>query len=193
MGRPQTCCNSIPWVMFNWSAAVSAQLQYSKTSQFVGPAWSIADSIAYHHSKSVSSQYVYAYSYDLLILREVVQRMAGVEVTEEMTGDQIEAMGGGELLKQEVRRLWTAFSFVTWPLSLSLLLPTVPFWSVLLHIFSSTEDLPVPSPPVFVSVTFSHFFRPVNTSINQNFYSTNIPGKWELKAKIPTFLLHFKQ
>ncbi len=41
-------------------------------------------------------------SYDLLIVREVVQKMAGIEVSEEMTDDQLEAMGGGELLRQEV-------------------------------------------------------------------------------------------
>ena len=38
----------------------------------------------------------------MLILREVVQKMAGVEVSEEVTEDQLEAMTGGELLKQEV-------------------------------------------------------------------------------------------
>ena len=41
-------------------------------------------------------------SYDLLILREVVQKMAGIEVSEEITDDQLEAMGGGDLLKVEV-------------------------------------------------------------------------------------------
>ena len=57
-------------------------------------------------------QYVTLYwliprSVDLLILREVIQKMAGIEVSEEITCDQLEAMSGGELLKQEVRRnLW---------------------------------------------------------------------------------------
>ncbi len=44
-------------------------------------------------------------SYDLLILREIVQKMAGIEVSEEITDEQLEAMGGGELLKQEVSNL----------------------------------------------------------------------------------------
>ena len=41
-------------------------------------------------------------SYDLAILREVIQKMAGIEVSEEMTSDQLLAMCGGELLRQEV-------------------------------------------------------------------------------------------
>lgn len=49
------------------------------------------------------SLYFVASSYDLLILREVIQKMAGIEVTEEMTQDQLAATGGGELLKGEVR------------------------------------------------------------------------------------------
>lgn len=41
-------------------------------------------------------------SYDLAILREVIQKMAGIEVSEDMTNDQLLAMCGGELLRQEV-------------------------------------------------------------------------------------------
>lgn len=41
-------------------------------------------------------------SFDLLILKEVVQKMAGIEITEEMTMEQLEAMTGGEQLKAEV-------------------------------------------------------------------------------------------
>lgn len=41
-------------------------------------------------------------SYDLAILRDVIQKMAGIEVSEEMTNDQLLAMCGGELLRQEV-------------------------------------------------------------------------------------------
>ncbi|ESO04771.1 hypothetical protein HELRODRAFT_191720 [Helobdella robusta] len=40
-------------------------------------------------------------SYDLYVLREVIQKMAGIEVSEEVTDDQLMAMAGGELLKQE--------------------------------------------------------------------------------------------
>lgn len=43
-------------------------------------------------------------SFDLLILKEVVQKMAGIEITDEMTSEQLEAMTGGEQLKAEV---WT--------------------------------------------------------------------------------------
>lgn len=41
-------------------------------------------------------------SYDLLVMREVIQKMSGIEVSEEATADQLDALNGGELLKQEV-------------------------------------------------------------------------------------------
>lgn len=41
---------------------------------------------------------------DLLILKEIVLRMAGVELMEQITPDQIEAMSGGDHLKTEVRK-----------------------------------------------------------------------------------------
>jgi len=37
-----------------------------------------------------------------LILKEIVQKMAGIEAAEEMTSDQLDAMAGGDLLKNEV-------------------------------------------------------------------------------------------
>lgn len=40
-------------------------------------------------------------SQDLLILKEIVQKMAGIEAAEEITSDQLDAMAGGELLKGE--------------------------------------------------------------------------------------------
>ena len=40
-------------------------------------------------------------SLDLLILKEVVLKMSGIEAAEEMTEEQIDAMAGGELLRQE--------------------------------------------------------------------------------------------
>lgn len=43
-----------------------------------------------------------ASSLDLLILKEIVQKMAGIEAAEEMTSDQLDAMAGGDLLKNEV-------------------------------------------------------------------------------------------
>ena len=41
-------------------------------------------------------------SFDLLVLKEVVQKMSGVETSEDMTLSQLEALAGGELLKAEV-------------------------------------------------------------------------------------------
>ncbi|XP_053229209.1 THO complex subunit 2 [Podarcis raffonei] len=49
----------------------------------------------------VANQLKAGKSFDLLILKEVVQKMAGIEITEEMTMDQLEAMTGGEQLKAE--------------------------------------------------------------------------------------------
>ena len=40
-------------------------------------------------------------SLDLLILKEIVHKMSGIEASEEMTNEQIDAMAGGDLLKQE--------------------------------------------------------------------------------------------
>ena len=42
---------------------------------------------------------------------KIVQKMAGIEISEEITEDQVVAMSGGELLKQEVRlyRRWPVF------------------------------------------------------------------------------------
>ena len=42
------------------------------------------------------------FSLDLLILKEIVQKMAGVEAAEDLTIEQLNAMAGGELLKVEV-------------------------------------------------------------------------------------------
>lgn len=47
-------------------------------------------------------QFYFYISLDLLILKEIVQKMAGIEAAEEMTAEQLEAMAGGELLKGEV-------------------------------------------------------------------------------------------
>ncbi|XP_069749018.1 THO complex subunit 2 isoform X5 [Narcine bancroftii] len=49
----------------------------------------------------VANQLKAGKSFDLLILKEVVQKMAGIEITEEMTTEQLEAMTGGEQLKAE--------------------------------------------------------------------------------------------
>lgn len=40
-------------------------------------------------------------SLDLLILKEIVQKMTGIEAAEEMTVDQVRAMCGGEILRGE--------------------------------------------------------------------------------------------
>lgn len=42
-------------------------------------------------------------SFDLLILREMLTKMGGIEVSEEITDQHLQAMCGGDLLRQEVR------------------------------------------------------------------------------------------
>ena len=51
----------------------------------------------------VANQLKAGKSSDLLVLREVVQKMSGIEISEEVTMDQIEALSGGEMLRAEVR------------------------------------------------------------------------------------------
>ena len=53
----------------------------------------------------VTNQLKAGKSSDLLVLREVVQKMSGIEISEEVTMDQIEALSGGEMLRAEVRWL----------------------------------------------------------------------------------------
>ena len=43
------------------------------------------------------------FSFDLLVLKEVTQKMSGIDIAEEVTASQLEALAGGELLKAEVR------------------------------------------------------------------------------------------
>ena len=49
----------------------------------------------------VANQLIGKKSLDLLVLKELVHKMGGIEAAEEVTNEQIEAMAGGELLKQE--------------------------------------------------------------------------------------------
>jgi THO complex subunit 2 len=38
----------------------------------------------------------------LLLLQEIVQKMCGIEISSEVTDAQLDAMAGGDLLRQEV-------------------------------------------------------------------------------------------
>ncbi|XP_028517932.1 THO complex subunit 2 isoform X2 [Exaiptasia diaphana] len=49
----------------------------------------------------VTNQLKAGKSFDLLVLKEVVQKMSGLEISEEVTMSQLEALCGGELLKAE--------------------------------------------------------------------------------------------
>ena len=69
----------------------------------------------------VANQLKAKHSLDLLIIKEIVAKMGGVEGAEEMTAEQLEASAGGELLRQEAASftqvLQTDLS-VEWRLSL---------------------------------------------------------------------------
>ena len=45
---------------------------------------------------------MFCHSFDLLVLKEVVQKMSGIEISDDITHSQLEALAGGELLKAEV-------------------------------------------------------------------------------------------
>lgn len=49
-------------------------------------------------------------SFDLLVLKEVVQKMSGIEISEEVTAAQLEALSGGELLRAEVNMFFIVCS-----------------------------------------------------------------------------------
>lgn len=63
-------------------------------------------------------------SFDLLVLKEVTQKMSGIDIAEEVTASQLEALAGGELLKAEVSppSLPSFFPFLISPLSVVLYL-----------------------------------------------------------------------
>lgn len=52
-------------------------------------------------SYSIGNQLKQHKSLDLCLLKEIVQKMSGIEVADDITDDQLEAMSGGELLRNE--------------------------------------------------------------------------------------------
>ena len=50
----------------------------------------------------VANQLKAKQSLDLLLLKEIVQKMSGIEAAEEITNEQLDAMAGGDLLRSEV-------------------------------------------------------------------------------------------
>ena len=64
---------------------------------------SVTVSIKQHFSLSSLLSHFPIASFDLLVLKEVVQKMSGIENSDEITRSQLEALAGGELLKAEVR------------------------------------------------------------------------------------------
>ena len=72
----------------------------------------------------VANQLKAKHSLDLLIIKEIVAKMGGVEGAEEMTAEQLEASAGGELLRQEAASftqvLLTDLDLLTFKISPSL-------------------------------------------------------------------------
>ena len=64
-------------------------------------AWKVWYMIFWFPLQYVANQLKNKRSLDLLILKEIVLKMSGIEASEEMTNEQIDAMAGGDLLKQE--------------------------------------------------------------------------------------------
>lgn len=58
----------------------------------------------------VANQLKAGKSFDLLVLKEVVQKMSGIEISEEVTAAQLEALSGGELLRAEVNMFFIVCS-----------------------------------------------------------------------------------
>ncbi len=56
----------------------------------------------YNYWREYWSIFIFFFSIDLLVLREVVQNMSGIESTSTLTQEQLEALAGGDLLRQEV-------------------------------------------------------------------------------------------
>lgn len=54
----------------------------------------------------ISSQLRNGNSLDLVVLKELVQKMSGIETLEDMSEAQYEALAGGETLRLEVRANW---------------------------------------------------------------------------------------
>jgi len=53
----------------------------------------------------VANQLKSGHSFDLCVLREIVENMSGIEtIAGQMKHEQVEAMAGGDLLKQEVEK-----------------------------------------------------------------------------------------
>lgn len=48
-------------------------------------------------------------SLDLIVLRELISKMTGIEITEDLSEDQLEALAGGETLKQVVTILYLKY------------------------------------------------------------------------------------
>ena len=60
----------------------------------------------------VANQLKAGKSFDLLVLKEVVQKMSGIEISEEVTAAQLEALSGGELLRAEVIKQYSKLIYV---------------------------------------------------------------------------------
>ncbi|WAQ98685.1 LOW QUALITY PROTEIN: THOC2-like protein [Mya arenaria] len=94
--------HSNPGVLFEYILR-----QVEKYDNLIGPVWRLLLAASKYTVEQtglvqyVTNQLKAGRSTDLLLMQEIVQKMAGIEVSEEITADQLDAMSGGELLRQE--------------------------------------------------------------------------------------------
>ncbi|XP_015751467.1 PREDICTED: THO complex subunit 2-like, partial [Acropora digitifera] len=91
----------------------------------------------------VANQLKAGKSFDLLVLKEVVQKMSGIEISEEVTAAQLEALSGGELLRAEVNyySIYQSHSFLATQLTAEEYESHLPSLEVLGHSYHLTPDV----------------------------------------------------
>ncbi|KAM3724364.1 THO complex subunit [Dirofilaria immitis] len=131
-------------------------------------------------------------SFDLLVLREIIQNMSGIESTTGLTADQLEALAGGDTLRQEAG----SFSTVRTNRRAILRLRDALFKEHLIVglsiltaqqrqciVYSESRDIPLKLAGQMLDqcqetlIQFGSFLR---TNVRQEEYCNRMPSVWEL-------------
>ncbi|MCP9258754.1 THO complex subunit 2-like [Dirofilaria immitis] len=121
-------------------------------------------------------------SFDLLVLREIIQNMSGIESTTGLTADQLEALAGGDTLRQEAG----SFSTVRTNRRAILRLRDALFKEHLIRqciVYSESRDIPLKLAGQMLDqcqetlIQFGSFLR---TNVRQEEYCNRMPSVWEL-------------
>ncbi|OZC06059.1 hypothetical protein X798_06958 [Onchocerca flexuosa] len=131
-------------------------------------------------------------SFDLLVLREIIQNMSGIESTTGLTADQLEALAGGDTLRQEAGSFSTARTNRRAILRLRDALfkeHLIVGLSILTAqqrqciVFSESPDIPLKLAGQMLDqcqetlIQFGSFLR---TNVRQEEYCNRMPSVWEL-------------